>query len=306
MTERNQQRTKDLRWTFDDVPLPGPQPPPNRGWDIGDASNLDGSNYRHVVCIMNDDDAPALLTELRLLASMDFFEDMAVDIDWSAIPPVQDTSSPPEPPVVIGPHGMWCYDLHTVGSYLGGHIYLRYDLVPQAFADRGAMLDAVSYGDHPVTDLCDDPTCSAFPPPPLGLCLFGDGCRDLVYEYDCVVNMGGEWTEGEECASLTDVPTEDLPRPSFELGQIAPNPFRGATQIRFMMQEAGTATLEVFNVAGERVAVLVAGAVPAGSQVVMWNGLDQEGRRAPAGVYLCRLRTGSLTAVRKMVLMAED
>jgi len=68
-----------------------------------------------------------------------------------------------------------------------------------------------------------------------------------------------------------------------------PNPFRSATVLRFELSRAGSARLDIVDVAGRRVRSLVEGERAAGDHVVAWDGRTEEGLRAPAGVYWGRL-----------------
>lgn len=58
----------------------------------------------------------------------------------------------------------------------------------------------------------------------------------------------------------------------------------------FTLRRAGEAELVLFDLAGRRVRTLARGAHAAGAQDVRWDGHDDQGRPAPPGVYLCRLR----------------
>ena len=81
------------------------------------------------------------------------------------------------------------------------------------------------------------------------------------------------------------VSAEDgAPLATLVLEPSAPNPFPHATAIRYTLPTAGRVTVEVFDVTGRRVAVLVDGEQPAGRHEVRW---DAGG--VPGGAYLCRL-----------------
>jgi flagellar hook assembly protein FlgD len=59
----------------------------------------------------------------------------------------------------------------------------------------------------------------------------------------------------------------------------------------------------VFDAAGRRVAVLDQGARGPGRHAVRWDGRDEAGRRAPAGVYFCLLAAGSALETQRFVLL---
>lgn len=87
------------------------------------------------------------------------------------------------------------------------------------------------------------------------------------------------------------------------LMQNFPNPFNPATTIRFFLKSAGPARLEILNVLGQQVAILLDGEMEAGLQSLSFSG---EG--LAAGLYFYRLTfpDGSgkqATLVRKMVLV---
>jgi hypothetical protein len=87
------------------------------------------------------------------------------------------------------------------------------------------------------------------------------------------------------------------------LGQNAPNPFNPATTITFALPQAAHVILSVYNALGQEVRRLVDEIRPAGYQTVEWDGRNDQGRPVASGVYLYRLRAGSFTQTRKMVLL---
>jgi hypothetical protein len=83
----------------------------------------------------------------------------------------------------------------------------------------------------------------------------------------------------------------------------APNPFAGATTIRFSQAGRGPVSLRIYDVAGRRVRTLDDGHLPAGQFARTWDGTDDGGRSLPAGVYFARLKTAALTRSEKIVLV---
>ena len=87
----------------------------------------------------------------------------------------------------------------------------------------------------------------------------------------------------------------------FALGQSYPNPFNGQVVIPFALAQAGEVELVVYDLLGQRVAVLVEGLRTAGPQEVRW---DAGGRAGLAsGVYFYRLQTANGVKVGKMILL---
>jgi len=93
-----------------------------------------------------------------------------------------------------------------------------------------------------------------------------------------------------------------IPKP-FKLGQNYPNPFNPATRISFDLPRAAWVRLEIYNVLGQREALLCDGRLEAGNHVEMWNAADDKGRRMSAGLYLCRLTADNFSAIKKMTLL---
>jgi hypothetical protein len=61
--------------------------------------------------------------------------------------------------------------------------------------------------------------------------------------------------------------------------------------------------MEVFDVKGRRVAVLVDELRAAGSYVITWRAVDDEGMDLPSGIYFCTMQVGENLEIRKMVLL---
>ena len=89
----------------------------------------------------------------------------------------------------------------------------------------------------------------------------------------------------------------------YKLNQNFPNPFNPSTRIGFSVPSDSFVELAVFNMIGERVAMLVDGLQRAGYHETSWNGTDDSGISMPSGVYLCRLTSAGLLAAQKMILV---
>ena len=89
----------------------------------------------------------------------------------------------------------------------------------------------------------------------------------------------------------------------FALRQNRPNPFGSSTRIGFTMARRSRVSLEVFTVAGNRVATLSDGELEAGWHEVSWDGRTSSRGKAAPGVYLYRLTVNGASAARKMVVL---
>jgi len=83
-----------------------------------------------------------------------------------------------------------------------------------------------------------------------------------------------------------------------ELDQNYPNPFNPTTRIRYSLPEQSSVRLDVFNMLGQRVAVLVNEHKSTGSHTVSF---DASG--LSSGMYFYRLQTDSQTLARQMMLI---
>ena len=108
----------------------------------------------------------------------------------------------------------------------------------------------------------------------------------------------------ESGGTAASVDPSGAPGGSIELAQSEPNPSHGTALIVYTLPAGGAhATLVIYDLSGRRVRTLVDGAWAAGVQRARWDGLDDAGAPARAGVYFYRLTAGRETAVRKLALM---
>ncbi len=87
------------------------------------------------------------------------------------------------------------------------------------------------------------------------------------------------------------------------LYQNYPNPFNPRTIIRYFLPEPCYVKIEVFDMVGNRVTVLMDKAQASGSHRVDWNGHDANGYAVASGVYFYRLTAGKKTLSKKMILL---
>lgn len=93
-----------------------------------------------------------------------------------------------------------------------------------------------------------------------------------------------------------------IPR-SYELYQNIPNPFNPVTVIRFSLPEPTPTRLEIYNIRGERVLVLINQFMDSGEHYINWDGQNSEGRSVSSGIYFYRLVAGDFVQTRKMVMI---
>jgi hypothetical protein len=98
---------------------------------------------------------------------------------------------------------------------------------------------------------------------------------------------------------LTGVANHTVATPAaYELSQNYPNPFNPSTEIRYAIPTAGLTSLVVYNLLGQEVVTLVNEVQSAGSYTIRFDA-----RSLPSGMYFARLRAGSFSSVKKMLLV---
>ena len=91
------------------------------------------------------------------------------------------------------------------------------------------------------------------------------------------------------------------------LSQNYPNPFNPVTNISYVITGAGPRVdrtrLEIFNILGQSVRILVDRDEVPGQYMVAWDGYDQQGSEVASGLYFYRLTRGDQKQTRKMILL---
>jgi uncharacterized protein (TIGR03118 family) len=75
--------------------------------------------------------------------------------------------------------------------------------------------------------------------------------------------------------------------------RVGPSPMVGGATALFVLPNASTVRVSVFDVGGREVNVIAAGEYGAGTHRVDWNGSDAEGQFLPSGLYFVRIRTAN-------------
>ncbi len=96
----------------------------------------------------------------------------------------------------------------------------------------------------------------------------------------------------------TDLPTR------FFLHQNNPNPFNPSTNINYSIAQAGNIKLNIYDILGREIRILVDEYKTAGSHTEQWDGTDKEGKRVSSGTYFYQIsgKDGN-TSAKKMILL---
>ena len=120
---------------------------------------------------------------------------------------------------------------------------------------------------------------------------------------DDVLDLAVTTTDGYLRAYLSVIMTliaEDSPNVAAQniLRSPYPNPFNHSVAIPFTIESESWVQLEVYDLAGQRLAVLVDDQLASGDHLIHW-----ESNNAASGIYLVLLRSGANTVVQKVVLI---
>ena len=132
--------------------------------------------------------------------------------------------------------------------------------------------------------------------------------NDDVVEDFVTASWGGGygriWVYGGDTTTVTDV--EDMSHhnlPSAFSLSAYPNPFNSSTRITYSVPSTAHVKLELFNLAGQKVASLVNEIQSPGRKSIMWEGLDDRGQPVSSGIYFCKISCNNLTKTERMALL---
>jgi glucose/arabinose dehydrogenase len=116
-----------------------------------------------------------------------------------------------------------------------------------------------------------------------------DGSLWWLAQFDATYENGTGMLQRIRWTDVTlSVTGDDAPRAALAA---APNPFRDATRIALRLPARETVSLGLYDLSGRRVRVLFRGEAPAGESDFDWDGRDDLGRPAGAGVYFARVES---------------
>ncbi|MCJ7812841.1 T9SS type A sorting domain-containing protein, partial [bacterium] len=110
---------------------------------------------------------------------------------------------------------------------------------------------------------------------------------DVIFEISIETGVGSE---------------EEIPS-TYHLFQNFPNPFNPETVIQYQLPKNDHVVLQIFDIRGSVVRILVEDQINAGVYKVLWDGKDQQGMLVSSGVYFVEIRTDQFIQHRKMILI---
>ncbi|MDD2331595.1 MAG: FlgD immunoglobulin-like domain containing protein [Candidatus Cloacimonetes bacterium] len=203
---------------------------------------------------------------------------------------------------------------HTVG-----------DMDLSGFSDGDFLVGVSSYDNHWQSHYYTVDRLGTISSPPGGFSLsrpnmqnsdiacqgFGEyaliGWDEFYYELypqrgDAIPHFTGLFLMKAQNPSMSKPDEGQLPVPNLALGNY-PNPFNPNTTISFILPQAQTAKLNIYNLKGQLTKTLHQGKLSKGKHEFSWNGTDQNGSPAASGVYFLRLETGGNSYQSKMLML---
>ncbi len=103
-----------------------------------------------------------------------------------------------------------------------------------------------------------------------------------------------------------DEPQIVIPELITDLLHNAPNPFTETTQIHFTLAQDDYVTLSIYDISGNKVAILIDNQFLRKSPYsITWNATDNFGNKINAGVYIYKLQTSNQSFVKKAVFLKK-
>lgn len=116
--------------------------------------------------------------------------------------------------------------------------------------------------------------------------------RDVYALFDIITQ--------EDTASVV---SENILPAKFAVYENYPNPFNPSTNIIFDIVEQSQTDVTVWNLLGQKVAVLFSGDLNTGRHSIKFDGHHTNGSLLPSGVYIYRIESGNNVATKKMMLL---
>ena len=89
----------------------------------------------------------------------------------------------------------------------------------------------------------------------------------------------------------------------FSLHQNFPNPFNPVTKIRYDLPKEEDVRINIYDVMGRNIKLLVNKKQNAGYRSVRWDATNNYGESVSAGMYIYVIQAGDFRATKKMVLL---
>ncbi|MBT3234024.1 MAG: T9SS type A sorting domain-containing protein [Calditrichaeota bacterium] len=124
--------------------------------------------------------------------------------------------------------------------------------------------------------------------------LFPNNCYSVIYN----VGQHSICYRGQCFGNPNGVSQSNLLEPvEFSLDNIYPNPFNSSIRLSYGLPVATDVNINIYDLTGRLVDVLVSGSVKAGNHTAVWDAHD-----ISSGIYMCRLEANGVSKSRKLIL----
>ena len=89
---------------------------------------------------------------------------------------------------------------------------------------------------------------------------------------------------------------------AYLLEQNTPNPFTTRTAINYAIPEITSVNISVYNIAGEKIIILLDESKQPGYHTVYWNGRDENGVEVSNGVYFYKISANHYSTMKKLII----
>jgi flagellar hook assembly protein FlgD len=101
--------------------------------------------------------------------------------------------------------------------------------------------------------------------------------------------------------NLTDIQITEI----IDQFKCYPNPFTQEISIEIHNQNQGKITVEIYNMAGQRIKTLFKG-LNNGNLILKWNGTNDSGQKVVPGVYMCKVNDQSKKLIYESIKVNKN
>lgn len=127
--------------------------------------------------------------------------------------------------------------------------------------------------------------------------------EDFTLVYGDILDSKGQSMKIRGVEETAGIPDDAPPVYKNYLSGNYPNPFNPTTIIEYGIEHDSHVNLSIYNVAGQRIRVLVDEVQRRNNYSVVWDGADCDGNAVASGVYFYRLKMDGFTKSRKLVIL---
>ncbi|MCB9066369.1 MAG: T9SS type A sorting domain-containing protein [Calditrichae bacterium] len=125
----------------------------------------------------------------------------------------------------------------------------------------------------------------------------GEQIQELPLQNGQQLQLGAGVSQLRIFKNSTAVPNQ------FEVFQNYPNPFNPVTEIRYQLPERSTVEIAIYNALGQKIKTLLSQTQEAGSHRIVWDATNNSGEVVSSGIYFYRVSAGSVSEMKRMVLL---